>query len=158
MLKTERQNKIRKIIKENKISKHSQLVKILADEGLKFTQATISRDMHEMNIVKIASGSDGYIYVLPEESNNGLEQKLSQILSESMINIESQQFLVIIKTIPGYAQALGSLLEQMMFSEVHGLLAGDDTIFMVTKSSSESVDLIEKINGLGAKNDRYNHY
>jgi transcriptional regulator of arginine metabolism len=152
MLKIERQNKIREIIKNNKVSKHSQLVQLLADQGLEFTQATISRDMHEMNIMKIASGTDGYIYVLPEESNNGIERKVGQIISESMVNIESQQFLVIVKTIPGYAQALGSLLEQMMFPEVHGLLAGDDTIFMVTKSNTEATDLITKISGLGTGN------
>ena len=158
MLKAERQKKIRNIIKNNKVSKHSQLVKLLSDQGLHFTQATISRDMHEMNIVKISSGPDGYVYVLPEESNNALEHKIGQILSESMINIECQQFIVIVKTIPGYAQALGSLLEQMMFVEVRGFVAGDDTIFMITKSESESEDLIKKINQLGNGNDRFSRH
>lgn len=144
MLKADRQNEIRELIKNNKISRHSQLVQMLEDKGLHFTQATISRDMHEMNIVKISSGDDGYIYVLPEESNNGLEQKAGQIITESMVNIEAQHFIVIVKTIPGYAQALGSLLDQLAFSEVHGLLAGDDTIFMITKTSNDAAELIDK--------------
>ncbi|MCT6893155.1 MAG: ArgR family transcriptional regulator [Bombilactobacillus mellifer] len=158
MLKAERQNEIRKLIKNNKISKHSQLVQLLADKGMHFTQATISRDIHEMNIVKVASEHNGYIYVLPEESENGLERKAGQIISESMVSLESQQFIVIVKTVPGYAQALGSLLDQLVFPEVRGLLAGDDTIFMVTKSNHDSLVLIKKINSLGAGNARHTHY
>lgn len=158
MLKAERQNEIRKLIKNNKISKHSQLVQLLADKGMHFTQATISRDIHEMNIVKVASEHNGYIYVLPEESENGLERKAGQIISESMVSLESQQFIVIVKTVPGYAQALGSLLDQLVFPEVCGLLAGDDTIFMVTKSNHDSLVLIKKINSLGAGNARHTHY
>ena len=158
MLKAERQNEIRKLIKNNKISKHSQLVQLLADKGMHFTQATISRDIHEMNIVKVASEHNGYIYVLPEESENGLERKAGQIISESMVSLESQQFIVIVKTVPGYAQAVGSLLDQLVFPEVRGLLAGDDTIFMVTKSNHDSLVLIKKINSLGAGNARHTHY
>ena len=158
MLKAERQNEIRKLIKNNKISKHSQLVQLLADKGMHFTQATISRDIHEMNIVKVASEHNGYIYVLPEESENGLERKAGQIISESMVSLESQQFIVIVKTVPGYAQALGSLLDQLVFPEVRGLLAGEDTIFMETKSNHDSLVLIKKINSLGAGNARHTHY
>lgn len=158
MLKADRQNEIRKLIKNNKISKHSQIVQLLADKGMHFTQATISRDIHEMNIVKVASDHDGYIYVLPEESENDLERKAGQIISESMVSLESQQFIVIVKTIPGYAQALGSLLDQLVFPEVRGLLAGDDTIFMVTKSNHDAIVLIKKINSLGSGNARHAHY
>ena len=75
-----------------------------------------------------------------------------------MVSLESQQFIVIVKTVPGYAQALGSLLDQLVFPEVRGLLAGDDTIFMVTKSNHDSLVLIKKINSLGAGNARHTHY
>ena len=138
-MKTERQSQILDLIAEQDIETQNQLMDALAARGIKSTQATLSRDIKELRLVKELSPRGGYRYSPPlrEESSDHIS-RLRKIFLECVVRIDSAQNLVIIHTLPGLANAATSAMDNMEIPSLVGTIAGDDTVFMAMKSAADA--------------------
>ena len=145
-MKLDRQSVILDIIREHSIETQSQLIEALAERGIKSTQATLSRDMREMHLVK-ETGSDGVsrYTVAPAKVNNDIEIRLRTILKECMVSYEVAQNLLVLKTLPGLASGACFALDKMGINGLVGTIAGDDTALLVLKDNSAAANLYHEI-------------
>lgn len=145
-MKPGRQSLIMQIIKEQDIETQNQLLEALADKGVKSTQATLSRDIRDMRLVKVLGSKGVYVYA-PAAKNEGndLEVRLKKILKESVISYEIAQNLLVIKTLSGLASGAASALDAMKLEGLVGTIAGDDTILLIMKDNAAAVRLYHEI-------------
>lgn len=143
--KNERQSRILALIKEQKVGTQDDLVSALRAQGFEVTQATVSRDIKELGIVKVTSGNGSQHYVPMERSGEIAAGRLMKVFSEAVISCENAGNMVVIKTLPGMAQASASALDSMRMLDVVGSIAGDDTVFIVTKKPSQAASLADSI-------------
>lgn len=146
--KNERQSRILQLIRENEIETQEDLVADLNEAGMDVTQATISRDIKELGIIKVTTGTGAQKYVSLERTGEVASGRLMKIFSESVLHVEVAMNLVIIKTMPGMAQASASALDSMRLSEVVGTIAGDDTVFVASRTVTQAVSLADILNQL----------
>lgn len=139
--KSERQARLLQLIRETDISTQEDLVLGLNRAGLDVTQATISRDIKELGIIKVATGSGQQKYVPMERSGEMASGRLMKVFSEAVVQVDLAVNLVIIKSLPGMAQACASALDSMRLSEVAGSIAGDDTVFVAARSTEQAESL-----------------
>ncbi|MGX6962576.1 arginine repressor [Vagococcus xieshaowenii] len=145
MRKAERHNIIKKVITEHNIENQQQLVEYLENEHVAITQATISRDIRELNIVK-SHNNDGKSYyrilntTTKAKKKISDEEKLINVLSESATDITQVEFMNIITAFPGNGQIIGVLIDSLrsIFKEIVACLAGDDTVLIISKSKEEA--------------------
>ncbi len=146
-MKTRRQAKILELIKANHIETQSELLDKLKEAGFRVTQATVSRDIKEMCLVKVPVSSGAYIYateVVSEEDR----QSHSYLFSTAVISVDYAHTLVVIKTKVGMAQAVCAALDATNRAGIMGTIAGDDTIFVATRADSVSADLVSDLKKL----------
>ena len=117
---------------------------MLRESGFKVTQGTVSRDVRELGLTKIAAASGKQKYVVPEPPNEE-QSRFIRVLGDSMVSIDQAQNLIVIKTGSGMAMAVAAALDKMNFPEVVGTIAGDDTIMAAVRTSQDAALLIEKI-------------
>lgn len=135
-MKSSRQGVILKIISETDIETQAQLIEALSKHGISSTQATLSRDIKELQLVKELGKNGKYRYVVSGKSKNSdHEARLRKIFHESVTSVCTAQNLVIIKTLPGLASAACSALDTMHIEHLAGTIAGDDTAFIAMKDS-----------------------
>lgn len=145
-MKTSRQGVILQIISENDIETQAQLIKALAERGVSSTQATLSRDIKDLQLVKELGENGKYRYVVSGKSKNSdREARLRKIFRESVTSICVAQNLVIIKTLPGLASAACSTLDSMHIENLAGTLAGDDTAFIAMKNNASAEEFCKMI-------------
>lgn len=133
-MKTQRQAKIVEIISNANVETQEQLLQALTDQGFSSTQATISRDIKELRIVKELTSLGTYRYCVPEkDAPPALSDRLNNIFRECVISVDYAENLVVIHTLPGMANAAGSALDAMRSGAVLGTLAGDDTVVVVMR-------------------------
>lgn len=133
-MKAQRQAKIIEIISNANVETQEQLLQALTDQGFSSTQATISRDIKELRIVKELTSLGTYRYCVPEkDAPPALSDRLNNIFRECVISVDSAENLVVIHTLPGMANAAGSALDAMRSGAVLGTLAGDDTVVVVMR-------------------------
>ena len=145
-MKTSRQSKILDIIRTKDIETQNQLIEALEAAGFKSTQATVSRDIRELRLVKEMTIDGGYRYTLPSaESISGNNDKLRTIFRESIVSIDYAGNLVILKTLAGMASAACSAIDSMEISSIIGTIAGDDTIFLAVREVSTAEMLTKKM-------------
>lgn len=144
-MKAQRQAKLLELISLNAIETQEELTALLAKEGFEATQATVSRDIKELNITKTPIKNGGYRYTVSNTGNGPKSDKLAKIFKESVTLIDSAQNIVIIKTLPGLASGACSALDAMDDLDVVGTLAGDDTAFLVMRSTEEATRFCERI-------------
>lgn len=145
MSKSERQARLLQLIRESDISTQEELVVELNKIGLEVTQATISRDIKELGIIKVTSGHGLQRYVPMERSGEVASGRLMKVFSEAVIQVDLAVNLVIIKTLPGMAQACASALDSMRLPEVAGSIAGDDTVFVAARSTEQAAALSQTL-------------
>ena len=143
-MKNKRQLKIIELINKNDIETQEELARLLLEANFPVTQATISRDIRELKITKVANGKKQKYAVLSDE-NTVVPEKLIRIFKDAVIHIDCSQNIIVIKTLDGMAMAVAAVLDSMENSEILGSIAGDDTIFCVIKSEKNAVKLIEKL-------------
>ncbi|HHV42423.1 MAG TPA: arginine repressor [Clostridiaceae bacterium] len=143
--KSQRQSRILQIIRERSIETQEELVDVLRKTGMEVTQATISRDIKELGIVKVSTGEGSQKYVPMDRSGEVASGRLMKVFSEAVIMIEVAVNFVIIKTLPGMAQAAASALDSMHLADLLGSLAGDDTVFLATASTDDAKNLRAKL-------------
>lgn len=133
-MKAQRQAKIVEIISNANVETQEQLLQALTDQGFNSTQATISRDIKELRIVKELTSLGTYRYCLPEkDAPPALSDRLNNIFRECVISVDYAENLVVIHTLPGMANAAASALDAMRSGAVLGTLAGDDTVVIVMR-------------------------
>ncbi len=133
-MKGQRHLKIRELVKEKEIETQEELVQALCAMGYKVTQATVSRDIKELQLIKVPTENGRYIYSLPSEQAFNPKHKIRRILVDSFVSIDRAENLVVMKTLPGHANALGSLIDASGWQEVVGTICGDDTILIIGRS------------------------
>lgn len=136
-MKQKRQKKILELIGTHNIDTQEELLARLKKSGYEATQATISRDIREMNIIKASTGKGSYKYVTQSDTGKGglLGNRFYAILKEAIKNVDYAQNIVVIKAFPGMASAAGTAIDAMSLSEVVGSVAGDDTLILIAKST-----------------------
>lgn len=138
-MKGKRQEKILQIISERQIETQNQLIEALRDAGFESTQATVSRDMRELRLVKEMSADGSYHYVSPAAGGASVvnhTERLRTIFRESVISFHCAQNLVVIKTLPGLANAACAAIDNMEIPGLVGSLAGDDTMFLAMEDNA----------------------
>ena len=136
-MKTKRQAKIVEIISNTNVETQEQLLKALEEEGFTSTQATISRDIKELRIVKELTSLGTYRYSVSEkDAPPALTDRLNTIFRECVTSIDYAENIIVIHTLPGLASAAGSALDAMKINVVLGTLAGDDTVMLVMRDSN----------------------
>ena len=133
-MKAQRQAKIVEIISNANVETQEQLLQALTDQGFSSTQATISRDIKELRIVKELTSLGTYRYCVPEkDAPPALSDRLNNIFRECVISVDYAENLVVIHTLPGMANAAASALDAMRSGAVLGTLAGEDTVVVVMR-------------------------
>ena len=156
-MKPGRQSVILDIITHQNIETQRQLQEALLERGVKSTQATLSRDIKDMRLVKELGPSGSYRYTVSGRSDNDdAKQRLQKILRESVISYNTAMNILVIKTLPGMAQAAASALDSMHLQDVVGTIAGDDTVFCAASGIDEAKALVMTISDMmdrGASSD-----
>ena len=140
-MKSNRQTMILELIAQQDIETQNQMMEALRERGIKSTQATLSRDIKELRLVKELSPSGVYRYVAAvRDELSDYDVRLRKIFRECVISYATAQNLVVLRTLPGLANAAASALDNMSVPDLVGSIAGDDTAFLAMKSS-ESAEL-----------------
>lgn len=138
MNKGQRHIKIREIITNNEIETQDELVDILKSIGYNITQATVSRDIKELHLVKVPMADGRYKYSLPADQRFNPLQKLKRALMDAFVKIDSAGHLLVMKTLPGNANAIGALIDKLDWDEILGTICGDDTILIICRTNDDT--------------------
>ncbi|MHB8171982.1 MAG: arginine repressor [Thermincolia bacterium] len=134
-MKAKRHKVILDIIQQKSIETQEELADELRRQGMDVTQATVSRDIKELGLVKIPAGGDAYRYATsPEPVVTVTRDRMRRLFRDAVVSIEFSENLLVIKTLPGSAQGVASTIDSSGWPEVLGTVAGDDTILVVVKS------------------------
>ncbi|WKY46807.1 arginine repressor [Eubacteriaceae bacterium ES3] len=142
-MKVARQLKIIEIIENNFIETQEELAQALKDSGFTVTQATISRDIKELKLIKVMNYEGKQHYAPLKDIGSIYNERVSAVFRESVLTIDYVENMIVIRTLPAMAQAAALAIDSMDWSEVVGTIAGDDTIFVLVRNR----DLIEEIVG-----------
>lgn len=146
--KKDRIANIREIIQSQSIGSQEELLKVLAKRGFDVTQATLSRDLKQMQIVKVATREGGYMYVMPDVAASLRNNRSSRIVTPQnphVLSIESSSVLVVIRTKPGHAGVIASDIDNAAMSEVMGTLAGDDTVLIIPRGGYTMTQVVDAL-------------
>lgn len=130
MKKYTRQRFILDLIENVEIETQEELGDYLLKKGIDITQATISRDIKELRLVKVLTSEGKYKYAPMDSQYEGINERLVKIFRSSVLNVNKGEGMVIIKTLPGAAQVCASALDNFKIEDIAGTIAGDDTIFV----------------------------
>lgn len=147
-MKSARHNLILEIIDSKDIETQEELAEELRNHGVKVTQATVSRDIKELRLLKVLSEHGGYKYATVERAEKGMNDRYIRILTESIINIECVDNLMVIKTLTASANAACEAIDSMKLSEVLGTIAGDNTLLIIGRSPDAIETLESRLNNL----------
>lgn len=136
--KGQRHIKIREIIVNNDIETQDELVDQLKNAGFPVTQATISRDIKELHLVKVPLIDGRYKYSLPADQRFNPLQKLKRTLTDAFVRIDGAGHLLVMKTLPGNANAIGALIDNLDWDEIMGTICGDDTCLIICKREEDT--------------------
>ena len=148
-MKSERQQRILEIISQKNIETQNQMLEELQRSGIRSTQATLSRDIKELRLIKelTPDGTYRYAAVVRGESDDNLS-RLQKIFRECVVKYDTAQNIVVIHTLPGLANAAASALDALNIPELVGTLAGDDTAFLVMRGNKQAEELCREIEAM----------
>ena len=145
-MKRYRYNKIKEIVQSQSIETQEELANALLAEGIEVTQATVSRDIKELMLIKIPTGDGHYRYALSPEENVVLSRsRINRLFQDSIIRVDSALNQIVLHTIPGSASAVAFSVDHAKWSEDIGTLAGDDTILLICRSVEEVDSVLKRI-------------
>lgn len=144
-MKADRQKKILEIINNQVIETQEELADRLQQQGFNITQATVSRDIKELRLVKVATGDNRYRYAVQGDNYfMGGQAKNRRIFNDSVIALDYSENLIVVKTTPGAAQSVAVVIDNEGLREIIGTVAGDDTVMVVVKPKSAVEQIIKK--------------
>ena len=147
-MKSGRQEAIKKIISENEIETQNQLLEELNKIGINTTQATLSRDIKNLQLTKSLNNNNKYVYTVSVKRDDGSLGRLMKIFRECVISYDTAQNIIVIKTLPGLAGAACSAFDNMAVEKLAGTIAGDDTAFLLFKDQDSADAFLNKINSI----------
>ena len=151
--KNERQEMLIRLIKENEISTQEELTALMKEKGFPITQATCSRDIKDLGIIKVTVSGQTTKYAVLDRTGEIAPGRLLAVFSNSLLSRSSAMNLVVVRTLPGMAQAAASALDSMHLSNVVGTIAGDDTVFIATPGVDEANALVSTIKDMMSSNN-----
>lgn len=143
-MKRIRQEKLLELISKYEIDTQDELIERLRESGFEVTQATVSRDIRELNISKMTTGKGTYRYVLPKQTSPISNMKFNSALIDALIGIDYACNIVVLKTHAGLANALAVGIDAMHLDNILGCVAGDDTILLVSRSEEAARDIANR--------------
>ena len=147
-MKTSRHAKILELIQKNDIETQEELSAQLEKEGYHVTQATVSRDIRELKLTKVALNSGRQKYVALNETSEDLTGKYTRVFREGFVSMDMAQNILIVKTVSGMAMAVAAAVDAMKWHEVVGCIAGDDTIMCAVRTVDDTVSLMGRLRKL----------
>lgn len=144
-MKGQRHFKIRDIIMNHDIETQDELVDALRRAGFPVTQATVSRDMKELHLIKIPMDNGRYKYSLPTDQQFNPVQKLKRSLLDHFVSVDSAENLVVMKCLPGTANTIAVLIDSIEWAAIMGTVCGDDTILIICRTKELSQSVVEQI-------------
>lgn len=164
LTKTARHQRIIDLLGAHEVKAQADLIQLLGEHDVHVTQATLSRDLDELDAVKVRSSTGALVYAVPSEGGDrspGAPQqsaaglaRLTKLLNELLVSAEGSANLAVLRTPPGAAQFLASAIDKTEFGEVLGTIAGDDTVMVICRAPDGAPDLAERFLGL-AKDRRH---
>ena len=143
-MKNRRQEAILELIEQYEIQKQEELIRLLEERGFHATQATVSRDIRELKLMKGTGEGGVHKYVLPHRHHPAVP-KFNSSLTESIVKIDAAENLIVVKTYPGMASAVGSCIDTFNIPEIVGCVAGDDAILVVVRNRDEAFELRDRL-------------
>ena len=143
IMKKNRHDKIREIIEKNEVETQGELAQLLRDSGFKVTQATVSRDIREMGLVKVAAAGGRQKYESARPVNEE-QNRFIRVLRDSVQSVDQAQNILVIRTGSGMAMAAAAALDHLAFPEIVGCIAGDDTIMAAVRTVEDTAFLMDK--------------
>jgi transcriptional regulator of arginine metabolism len=159
--KTARQQLVIELLGRHPIRSQPELAALLADAGVAVTQATLSRDLVELDAVKVRSASGALVYAVPAEGGDrspvapretaASESRLARLCEELLVSAEASANLVVLRTPPGAANFLASALDKAELGNVLGTIAGDDTVVVISRDPAGGEDVVRRLVGLAGR-------
>ena len=147
-MKAARQEKILEIINEFDVGTQEELIERLTHAGLSVTQATVSRDIRELQLDKVLTGKGVYKYVRSVDASPQDKTRFNNAIADSVQNIDHAGNLIVLKTIPGLASAVATGIDSASIPDVLGCVAGDDTIMIVIRDPSKADAVVANLKGM----------
>ena len=144
-MKSARHNLILEIIEDKDIETQEELAEELKNHGVKVTQATVSRDIKELRLLKVLTPSGSYKYATADKAENGLSERFIRMLAESLLSVAASNNLIVVKTLSGSANVAAEAPDSLHWPEILGTLAGDNTILLIIRSEAEAPDVVRRI-------------
>lgn len=145
-MKISRQSKIIELINKYDIETQEDLADRLMKDGYNVTQATVSRDIRELKLTKVAMDGGKQKYIVLQKTETGLNEKYTRVLKDAFISMDMAQNIMVVKTVSGMAMAVAAALDALQFSSIVGCIAGDDTVMCAIRSAEDTVQVMEKLN------------
>ena len=147
-MKAKRQALIREIVGEQSIQTQEELAEALREHGMVVTQATVSRDIKEMHLLKVLSEDGSYRYATMEKGNQGMYDRLIRMLADSVVEINSVNNLIVIRTLPGSAHVAAEAVDSLKWPELLGTIAGDNTILVIVRANDEVDTIVRRFRSI----------
>jgi len=144
-MKTVRQVAILDIIEKNEIETQEELADALRQRGIKVTQATVSRDIKELRLLKVLTPMGTYKYATADKAENGLSERFIRMLAESLLSVAASNNLIVVKTLNGSANVAAEALDSLHWPEILGTIAGDNTILLVIRATEDVPSVMGRI-------------
>ena len=147
-MKTKRQTKMLELIKKHDIETQEELSDYLQKEGYQVTQATVSRDIRELKLTKVAMSNGRQKYAALTEANEDLSEKYTRVFRDAFVSMDMAQNILVIKTVSGMAMAVAAAIDAMHLHEIVGCIAGDDTIMCAVRSVDDTIAVMSRLRKL----------
>lgn len=147
-MKTKRQTKMLELIKKHNIETQEELSDYLQKEGYQVTQATVSRDIRELKLTKVAMSNGRQKYAALTETNEDLSEKYTRVFRDAFVSMDMAQNILVIKTVSGMAMAVAAAIDAMHLHEIVGCIAGDDTIMCAVRSVDDTIAVMSRLRKL----------
>lgn len=147
-MKTKRQAKMLELIRKHEIETQEELSDYLQKEGYQVTQATVSRDIRELKLTKVAMSNGRQKYAALTDNSEDLSEKYIRVFRDGFVSMDMAQNMLVIKTVSGMAMAVAAAIDAMHLHEIVGCIAGDDTIMCAVRSVDDTIEVIGRLRKL----------
>ena len=147
-MKSERHAMILNLIETTNVETQEELADMLKQRGICVTQATVSRDIKELRLIKVLAENGGYKYATVDKAEAGLKERFVRIFGDSVVGINTSANLVIVKTLSGSANAAAEAVDSMHWNDIVGTMAGDNTIFIAARDEKAVPDIVKRLSAM----------
>lgn len=147
-MKTRRHAKILELVQEHNIETQEDLLSLLKGAGFDVTQATVSRDIKELRLIKTLSNDGHYLYATAKNEHIDISTKFFALFSDSVLNVDFAGNMVVVRCMSGMAQGVCAAMDSIHWDGVVGTLAGDDTIFIIVRTENHAISLVTELKKL----------